>query len=311
MNFEIKNVIITGANGLVATNLTRNLLEKTEARIYLISTNTKKLREKYNNERISYFTLEDFSIFIQNNQIFYDVCVHTAFSRSTEGYLIAQSLDYQKKLIKILKNTNLKCFVNISSQSVYGKVSEPLWTEDTPLDPDYLYAMGKYASEMVTELMLDGTNIQWTNIRLSSVSRNARFIRVFVQNAIEGKPIHLTASDQHCSFIDIRDVADGLLAVIDMANGIKLEHTYNLGANIINSVGDIAQRVKWIGEEKYGLKNVVITHEPSDNHIRIGMDASHFMKTFNWKPNFGMNDMIESMFDILMHTDIKKNQENV
>ena len=45
-------------------------------------------------------------------------------------------------------------FANISSQSVYGKMSEPLWAESTPVEPDYLYAMGKYSSEIITKLML-------------------------------------------------------------------------------------------------------------------------------------------------------------
>ena len=74
-------------------------------------------------------------------------------------------------------------------------MSEPLWTESTPVEPDYLYAMGKYSSEIITKLMLEETDIKWTNIRLCSVCENARFVRIFVQNAIEGKPIHLTAPE--------------------------------------------------------------------------------------------------------------------
>lgn len=298
----MKRIIITGASGLVATKLTIRLLTETDACLYLLSTQPDKIKERYeSSERIFCFTLSSFAQYIEQNRekVSFDVCIHTAFSRSANGNLIAESLNYQQELLSILKTTNLKVFANISSQSVYGKMSEPLWTENTPLEPDYLYAMGKYSSEIVTKLMLEDTDIKWTNIRLCSVCENARFIRVFVQNAIEGKTIHLTAPNQQCSFIDVQDVAEALVKFIAFADNIDLMEVYNLGANLVNTIGDIALRVKNIGETKYGLLSVVITKSESDNHIRMGMDANLFMQTFGWKPQRNMNDMIVEMFEML------------
>ena len=299
----MKRIIITGASGLVATELTVQLLTETDSCLYLLSTQPEKIKERYvqNSDRVLCFTLSSFAQYVEQNRDkeSFDVCIHTAFSRSANGNLIAESLNYQQKLLSILKTTDLKVFANISSQSVYGKMSEPLWTESTPVEPDYLYAMGKYSSEIITKLMLEGTDIKWTNIRLCSVCENARFIRVFVQNAIEGKPIHLTAPYQQCSFIEVRDVAEALEKFIAYVDCIDLMEVYNLGANLVNTIGDIALRVKNIGEAKYGLSSVVITESDSDNHIRIGIDASLFMQTFNWKPQRDMNDMIIAMFEML------------
>lgn len=299
----MKRIIITGASGLVATELTVQLLTETDSCLYLLSTQPEKIKERYvqNSDRVLCFTLSSFAQYVEQNRDkeSFDVCIHTAFSRSANGNLIAESLNYQQKLLSILKTTDLKVFANISSQSVYGKMSEPLWTESTPVEPDYLYAMGKYSSEIITKLMLEGTDIKWTNIRLCSVCENARFIKVFVQNAIEGKPIHLTAPYQQCSFIEVRDVAEALEKFVAYVDCIDLMEVYNLGANLVNTIGDIALRVKNIGEAKYGLSSVVITESDSDNHIRIGIDASLFMQTFNWKPQRDMNDMIIAMFEML------------
>jgi len=299
----MKRVIITGASGLVATELTVQLLSKTDAIVYLLSTHIDNIQERYKEykDRVFCFTLESFSLYAQENKDkeAFDICIHTAFSRSAKGNLIVDSINYQQELIKLLKQIGVKTFVNISSQSVYGKMSEPLWTESTPLEPDYLYAMGKYTSEVITKLMLESSNIKWTNIRLCSVCENARFIRVFVQNAINGNPIVLTASDQQCSFIEVRDVAEGLLSFIELADSVHLEQTYNLGANLENTIGDIAKRVKRIGEEKYNLPFVVIEELDSNNHIKIGMDATSFMQTFKWSPQYNMDDMITEMFEML------------
>jgi len=302
----MKRIIITGASGLVATELTVRLLSETDACLFLLSTNPDKIKHRYinNQERLSYFTIESFAQFVEDNKgcCHFDVCIHTAFSRSSNGNQIAASLDYQQQLLRILKQTDLKIFVNISSQSVYGKLSEPLWTETVPVDPDYLYAMGKYSSEIITRLMLENKGIKWTNIRLCSVCENARFVRIFIRNAIEGKPIHLTAPNQGCSFIDVQDVADALTHFVSLADRIDLEKVYNLGANLVNTIGDIALRVKNIGETKYSLPPIIVTESDSDNHATVGMDSHMFMQAFNWNPKRNMNDMIDEMFGAIMTT---------
>ena len=299
----MKRIIITGASGLVATELTIQLLKETDACLYLLSTQPEKVYNRYDaySDRVFCFTLSSFAKYVEQNSdnLTFDICIHTAFSRSANGNLIAESLIYQQNLLTILKSTNLKVFANISSQSVYGKMSEPLWSESTPVEPDYLYAMGKYSSEIITRLMLDGTHIKWTNIRLCSVCENARFIRIFVKNAIEGKPINLTTSKQQCSFIEVVDVAEELTKFISLAEDIDLNEVYNLGANLINTIGDIALRVKTIGETLYGIPPVIISESESDNQIKIGMDASLFMNTFDWTPKRGMDDMIMEMYEMI------------
>lgn len=297
----MKNVIITGAGGLVATELSFKLLRDTDANLHLLSTHVEKIAERYKDypQRVNCYTLDEFSSYASAAKVKFDICIHTAFSRSAKGCLIVESIEYQRALIALLKKLGIGIFVNISSQSVYGKATEPLWTEDAPLDPDYLYAMGKYFSEVVTQIMLDGSGIRWTNIRLCSVCENARFVRVFVQNAIEGKPIVLTAPEQQCSFIEVQDVADALTAFIEKSDKIGLKPTYNLGANLVDTIKGIALKVKRVGEEQYGLSNVEIIEKSSDSNIRIGMDASLFMDTFGWSPRRNMDDMVIEMFEML------------
>lgn len=299
----MKRIIITGASGLVATELTIHLLKETDACLYLLSTHPEKIEKRYidNSGRVFCFTLSSFAQYVEQNNVSFDVCIHTAFSRSANGNLIAESLSYQQKLLSILKTVDLKIFANISSQSVYGKMSEPLWTESTPVEPDYLYAMGKYSSEIITKLMLEETNIKWTNIRLCSVCENARFVRIFVQNAIEGKTIHLTAPDQQCSFIEVQDVAEALVSFIKYADGVDLKNEYNLSANQVNTIRDIASIVKKIGETKYGISNITITEVESDRDVKVGMNATLFMNTFNWLPKRNMNDMIVEMYKMLIN----------
>lgn len=304
----MKNVIITGASGLVATELIFGLLKNTDAKLYLLSTNICKIEERYKDysDRVGCFTLDTFSSYINVTNVDYDCCIHTAFSRTGKGSHIVDSINYQRNLIAVLKKLNLDVFVNISSQSVYGNAAGLFCTESSSIDPDYLYAMGKYFSEVVTKDMLEGSNIRWTNLRLCSVCENARFIRIFVQNAMEGKPIILTTPNRKYSFIEVQDVADGLMAFIENKNKVKLQPIYNFGANIVDTIKGIAYKVKRIAEERYGLGNVKIIEETVDNGLGLSMDASLFMKTFDWSPIRGMDDMIIEMFEVQMRKEENK-----
>lgn len=294
-------ILITGATGLVATELTIHLLRDTDANIVLVSNSINKLlgRDYATNARVTCIALEDLGNFVREHNLCIDVCIHTAFARSGNGNLIVSSIDYLQNVLTVAKRLHVHTFVNISSQSVYGKTTPPLWKENSTLDPDYLYAMGKYTSEKITELMLDNSDVRYTNIRLCSVCENARFVKVFVQNALEGKDIHLTAPDQGCSFIDVRDVADALVALIQYNPNASLDKVYNLGANQQSTIGEIAEMVKAIGESHYSIPSVHIIMEESDNHTRIGVDASKFMSVFGWTPKYSMQDMIASVFEML------------
>ena len=293
---QVKNIIITGASGLVATQLTLDLLNNTHHYLYLVSTNPTALEDRYAGfaKRIKCCTLDSFSDYAKASGERFDACVNAGFARSSLGRPLVDSLEFTYKLVTLIKELGVGKFINISSQSVYGKETEPLWTEQTPLDPDYMYALGKYNTELITRIVLSDSNVKWTNIRLSSVCENARFMNVFVKNALSGSPIHLTAGNQGCSFIDVRDVSSALIKVIE-SDSNHFAEAYNLGTAEMFTIREIAEKVKQIGDTMYG-SSVVITEEANDNHIKIGMDNSLFKKTFNWEPSYSMDDMIISLF---------------
>ena len=295
---QVKNIIITGASGLVATQLTLDLLYKTPHCLFLISTNPTALEGRYVGfaNRIKCYTLESFSDYAKTSGKSFDACVNAGFARSSLGRLLVDSLEFTYRLVTLVKELEVNKFVNISSQSIYGKETEPLWTEDAPLAPDYMYALGKYNTELITRIILSKSVVNWTNIRLSSVCENARFMNVFVKNALSSTPIHITAGNQGCSFIDVRDVASALTKVLE-SDINHFDEAYNLGTAEMFTIREIAEKVKRIGDEKYGT-SVVITEEANENNVKIGMDNTLFKQTFGWQPQYSMDDMIISLFEM-------------
>ena len=298
---QVKNIIITGSSGLVATQLTLDLLDKTPHCLYLVSTNPTALEGRYTGfaKKIKCCTLENFSNYAKTSGKSFDACVNAGFARSSLGRPLVDSLEFTYRLVTLVKELKVKKFLNISSQSVYGKDTEPLWTEDTPLAPDYMYALGKYNTELITRIVLSNSSVNWTNIRLSSVCENARFMNVFVKNALSGNPIHLTAGNQGCSFIDVRDVASALTKVIE-SDIYHFDEAYNLGTAEMFTIREIAEKVKRIGETSYDA-SVLITEDANDNNVKIGMDNTLFKQTFDWQPQYTMDDMITSLFEMVIN----------
>lgn len=226
-----------------------------------------------------------------------DVIIHTAFARTGKAVDYVSSLEFTEQLLSFALLNQPKAYINISSQSVYGNASKPYWTEMSPVTPDSMYAIAKYATEEMTRLALDREPLKYTNIRLCSVCEPKRFVYKMVDNVLHQKPIRLTAPDDECSFIDIRDVTSGICALLQHIDDVPWERVYNLGANIRMTIAEVANLIKEVAAEQYNITDISIAeeHEPESIHY-VGMDASLFMNTFNWKSKYSMKHMITECF---------------
>lgn len=290
--------VISGGSGLVATELAFKLLNETNCRICLLSRNPETIGERYKDyaNRVECYGNDMLDKVKSDDDT---VVIHTAFARSSRGQEVAESLKYTLRLAQWAKGRAVSAFINISSQSVYGDDYKSLIAEDGLCKPDYLYALGKYASELICEGIFNGDKTNLVNIRLSSVCENARFLRIFVQNAIEGNPIKLTAPSQSVSFIDVRDVAEALSRVIGNAKTVR--GTYNLGSGKTYTIKEIADYVVKIGKEDFGIENISLITEDSGKKTQIGMNADYFSNTFKWSAQYSICDMIRSLFEMLMN----------
>ncbi len=301
---NVKYVIVTGSSGLVATQLIYEFLKHEDYYIYAASTHPENLIRYWDDckeniqskNRLFVGTLEQIErVVTENNNDIFSV-VHCAFARSKNAGDVAMSLDYLTKVMKLAESLSTGSFINISSQSVYGK-RMPMWTENTPVSPDSLYAMGKYASELLVQATFADSGINHTSLRLASVCEKARFLNIFVKNALSETPIRVMGGKQTCSFIDVRDVAEAIFSVVEQSEKNKFDAVYNLGIGVSRTIAELAEDVKRIAEQQLG-KAVCIEWEEADISIEVGMDNTSFCKTFQWIPKRGYDEMIESLIGL-------------
>ena len=293
----MKNILLTGAGGFLGRQFLWHIKDSKEYFVYAVTSNTKKLNE--------IITAPNVQVVEKGAEIKWsniDIVLHSAFSRAgeTSGYIT--SLEYAKEIFYDAISNNVPAIINISSQSVYGNNPNIPWSEDADLMPNDSYGMAKASAEILLDGIAKGSATIVTNLRLSSIMLNARFVNVFVQNAIDGKPINIVGGTQKVSFMDIRDAVDGILALINTPIS-KWNKVYNLGTGMQNSIVEIADMVKDVAK-LYVDHDVAINIEKKEISLNPCMDVFKFFNLTNWKAQYDIRDMVIAQFEYLLDNNL-------
>lgn len=294
-----KKILITGAGGNLGGRLTKLLADSTEFGIVAVSSFPERIpgmieRECIvNTDKIIQMSSDEM---FSANLVDYNIvgAVHFAFSRAIfPNKDIADSLDYSLKAFRKIADSNIQNAIYVSSQSVYGDTSD--WrTEETVPAPGSLYAMAKYAGEKIFEAVYAGhDDLQHTIVRLDYVIQSQNLVKALCKNAKQKGQLSLKGGKQAFSYLDVSDVPRALYALLESQK--KWQPVYNVGPDKMRyNLVEIAQLVKKIAR-KHGYE-VSVSLTEDDTELWAGIDAGKFISDTGWRPEVGIEDMIENIF---------------
>ena len=286
----MKTILVTGASGFLGSNLITRLLERGDSHIIAV---LGRPEDKANllpqNERITIYPCSEF---FTTDFGHVDTLIHTAFSRGENLLGLTASIEFSGKVIELVNNQDIDSIINISTQGLY-KVLRPgeKVSEDGIIGPNTSYGLAKWAVENMINI---GCKKHYTNIRMASLSANARFLDFFVDSVMKGRDITVTAPNQYASIIDVEDAVNGILSIIDMPIQ-KRGVVYNLGPGEQHSILDYAKAVNQIGKQ-FSFAPVDITIDDCGKDFAICMDCSKLRSQTCWTPVIGLNQMITFLF---------------
>ncbi|HDS30887.1 MAG TPA: dTDP-glucose 4,6-dehydratase [Firmicutes bacterium] len=195
-----------------------------------------------------------------------------------------------------LKN-NIKRFVHISTDEVYGEAGDKPSVEGDDLLPKSPYAASKAGADRLAWSYFATYGFP---VAISRCSNNygpcqypEKLIPLFVTNALEDKPLPVYGHgrntrdwiyvDDHCRAIDMLLRADGKIV-----NG----EVFNISSECEKSVLDITSIIlKVLGKPDSLIKHV----DDRPGHVtRHAVNPSKIKKALGWEPQFGFEENIEA-----------------
>ncbi len=289
----MKRIAISGAGGFLGRHILNEIIETSHI-VYALTSKPSEIGRELKDEERVIFIHKDKYADVPWEEI--DVLINCAFPRNTDGTMMADGLNYIKNLLTFAVEHGVKSVINISSQSVYSQKRKEAATEETPLDLETKYAVGKYATELLTSTICK--QVPYSNIRLASligIGFEQRVVNKLVRQAFESKEVYIKVGNQKFGFLDVRDAVEGILKFA-LSESKLWQKEYNFGAEQIYTLDDIADVVSKV-VERYSVHKIDIHRESSNDELNSELDSKMFYEQCKWKPKYTLENSVEKICD--------------
>lgn len=257
-------IIVTGASGMVGTNLCKRLVELGHEVYGFARTN----RNQIAGVSYRYFDLLDKETtkqFIE--EIKPDYIYHTA-AQPAEARGQISPIDMTERNVNIFLhvlvpsiNIKVKRFFYMSSVSIYGDAETP-YTEDQIPQPKNIYGVNKQACEQILKILGRINNLEYTIFRPHNMygeyqdMRNPykNVVALFMRRAMEGGEVTIYGEGKmRRAFSYVGDVIDVL---VDALKSDYINQTINVGSSLEYSIEQLLKKIEEISGKKITVINL-------------------------------------------------------
>ena len=296
------NILITGANGFIGTNLVNKLKEKPDVNIICL-VRTENLKIKDNFENVKYKCV-DYS----NNDLIKKIIIeqdinivyHLAWSsnpeialKNTENDIISNVIP-SINLINSCIGTNVKNFIFISSGgTIYGNSRTYPIKETNLQEPISAYGVGKLSIERYLKMYNHLYDFNYVIFRPSNpygpfqnLYKNQGVISIFLYRALLKEKITIWGDGRIIrDYFYIDDMISALISALNFNS--QKQKVFNLGGVKGYSLNDLIEII-----EKSLNTNVKISYEQDRQYDadKIILDSSLAKKHLNWTPRISLEE---------------------
>ena len=228
-----------------------------------------------------------------------DQVVHFAaeshVDRSIEGgsEFVSTNVMGTQVLLDAAKSSNIKRFVHVSTDEVYGSIPEGSWPEDHPLLPNSPYSASKAGSDLLVRAYNRTHKLDTVITRCSNNYGQYQFpekvMPLFITNIIEGKKVPLYGNglnvrdwlhvDDHCRGIALALIKGRAGEVYNIGGGTELTNV-ELTHKILKAMG--------VGEEF-----IQPVEDRKGHDLRYSVDISKINKELGYSPQVNFEEGLE------------------
>jgi dTDP-glucose 4,6-dehydratase len=295
------HLLVTGGAGFIGSNFVRKIVSGAYGDTKNISvtvidalTYAGNLKNLDSIKHLSNFTFVEGNI-LDNNLVndlmkSVDAVVHFAaeshVDRSISGSqeFIMTNVVGTHTLLEAARVNNIQKFVHVSTDEVYGSISEGSWDENCALLPNSPYSASKASSDLLVRSYSRTHNL---NINITRCSNNygpyqfpEKVIPLFVTNLIDGQKIPLYGSGSNVrDWLHVDDHCRGIYLVLE--NG-KFGEIYNIGGGTELTNKELTNLLLEACNRDW--ESVVQVEDRKAHDLRYSVDISKISKELGYFP---------------------------
>lgn len=321
-NFEGKNILVTGGNGLIGSYLTDSLIYLRENKniklnLYVLC-RTKERAEKRFKEHLKkdYFNLiiqdvcDDYNFNIKFDYIIHTACNAHPLAYSTDPVgVINSNIVGTQKLLEYCRKYGNERFLFLSSSEVYGEANiDEGYKEDSygridPMNVRSCYSESKRMAETIGVAYLKQYNINFLSVRPGHIygatitEDNSRADAQFLRNVLKKEDIIMKSDgSQIRSYCYVVDCITGILTVLLKG---RIGEAYNIGNTLESiTIREYAETLAKLGGVKLRFE---VPEEKEKNGYTLKINSvlnCEKLKKLTWKNKFNLNRGIERILKL-------------
>lgn len=296
------NIMISGANGFIASNLIKELSRKYKNHnIFCISRNRKaNLEDKYNNLHfINHDLLNEElpkDLPDQVDIIFHLAAISKTFLKDSEAKnQFSENVSITSNIINFAEKLETKKIIFSSSVYVYSGTESKPFSENMILSPSEYLGASKLASEQLLKTYSASSAVDVYSLRLFTVygpgSRKNQFVPEAIRK-ITGPKITANFGNPNVTrdFVYISDVVKAFLLTLE-SNG-KGFLPINIASGEAITISEAVKIIKKVAGVKKGIEfeESNIPKQQGDSNHSANIDLAK--KVLGWKPETSFKDGI-------------------
>ena len=296
------NLLVTGGAGFIGSNFVRYMLEKypnykvVNYDLLTYAGNLENLKDVENHPNYTFVKgdinnreLVDYLVKTHEIDVIVNFAAESHVDRSITDpdIFVKTNVLGTQALLDVAKDNNIKKYVQISTDEVYGTLGETgYFTEETPLAPNSPYSASKAGGDLLVRAYHETYGL---NVNITRCSNNygpyhfpEKLIPLMITNALEGKELPIYGDGQN-----IRDwlhVKDHCAAIDLVIHKGRPGEVYNIGGHNERTNNEIVHLIV----EKLGVSKDLIKYvaDRPGHDRRYAIDPTKIMTELGWKPQY-------------------------
>lgn len=298
-------LLITGGAGFIGSEFTRqavkNLFETVVVDKLTYAGDLERLKEV--EDKIKFYKTDI------NNQEFLDyifqkekpdVVVHFAAESHVDRSILDPSIFIEtnvkgtQTLLDISKKYNIKLFINIATDEVYGELGENgQFYEDTPLIPNSPYSVSKASADMLGRAYYRTYGLPVITVRPSNNygywQYPEKLIPVVIIKALNNQPIPVYGKGENIrEWLFVSDCAQAVFEIIQKG---KVGEIYNVGSGQERRNIEVVKSILDILNKPYDL--ITFVKDRPGHDYRYSLNTEKIQREIGWKAKITFEEGIE------------------